>query len=207
MPMEGTLKDGLMRTGMMALALGLLALRFLPALPPVWLWLVLPVAAFDVAAVSGRIHWRFSCSASVGPARMRSGRWMTACRRQLDGETRWVEGRVAGLPQNGDGVVRFELADSQSRRESCPRQMRLAWYGGPPVNSGERWRLAVKLKRPRGLLNPHAFDYDAWLLAQRIGATGTVKDGERLAAKPDGPGATASASACWRWMPKAERQR
>ena len=58
--------------------------------------------------------------------------------------------------------------------------MRLAWYGGPPVNSGERWRLAVKLKRPAGLLNPHAFDYDAWLLAQRIGATGTVKDGELL---------------------------
>ena len=38
----------------------------------------------------------------------------------------------------------------------------------------------MKLKRPAGLLNPHAFDYDAWLLAQRIGATGTVKDGVRL---------------------------
>jgi competence protein ComEC len=55
--------------------------------------------------------------------------------------------------------------------------MRLAWYGGPPVKSGERWRVAVKLKRPAGLLNPHAFDYDAWLLAQRIGATGTVRTG------------------------------
>ncbi|EJM95469.1 DNA internalization-related competence protein ComEC/Rec2, partial [Pseudomonas sp. GM74] len=53
--------------------------------------------------------------------------------------------------------------------------------GGPPVNSGERWRLAVKLKRPVGLLNPQAFDYQAWLLAQRIGATGTIKQGERLA--------------------------
>jgi competence protein ComEC len=58
--------------------------------------------------------------------------------------------------------------------------MRLAWYAGPPVNSGERWRLAVKLKRPAGLLNPEAFDYEAWLLAQRIGATGTIKDGQRL---------------------------
>ena len=34
-----------MRTGMMALALGLLTLRFLPALPPVWFWLSLPVSA------------------------------------------------------------------------------------------------------------------------------------------------------------------
>ncbi|MDF9774564.1 competence protein ComEC [Pseudomonas baetica] len=99
----------------------------------------------------------------------------------LDGETRWVEGRVTGLPRHDDGVVRFELTDIQSRRTRLPRQMRLAWYGGPPVNSGERWRLAVKLKRPVGLLNPQAFDYQAWLLTQHIGATGTVKDGELLA--------------------------
>jgi competence protein ComEC len=37
-----------MRTGMMALALGLLTLRFLPVLPPVWLWLVLPVMGLMV---------------------------------------------------------------------------------------------------------------------------------------------------------------
>jgi competence protein ComEC len=100
---------------------------------------------------------------------------------KLDGETRWIEGRVAGLPQHGGGVVRFELADARSRHAKVPQLMRLAWYDGPPVNSGERWRLAVKLKRPAGLLNPHAFDYEAWLLARGIGATGTVKDGERLA--------------------------
>ena len=41
-------------------------------------------------------------------------------RRNLDGETRWVEGRVVGLPQNGDGVVRFELADARSRRAKLP---------------------------------------------------------------------------------------
>ncbi len=34
-----------MRTGMLALALGLLVLRFLPALPPVWLMLAMPVIA------------------------------------------------------------------------------------------------------------------------------------------------------------------
>jgi competence protein ComEC len=99
---------------------------------------------------------------------------------ELDGETRWLEGRVVGLPQNSDGVVRFELADARSRHEKLPLLMRLAWYAGPPVNSGEHWRLAVKLKRPGGLRNPEAFDYEAWLLAQRIGATGTIKDGQRL---------------------------
>ncbi|QAY87529.1 DNA internalization-related competence protein ComEC/Rec2 [Pseudomonas arsenicoxydans] len=169
-----------MRTGMMALAMGLLALRFLPELPPVWIWMLLPVvglmllpfrtyaAAFFVFGIS------WACA---------NAQWALDDRLplKLDGETRWVEGRVTGLPQNADGVVRFELTDSQSRRTRLPRHLRLAWYDGPTVNAGERWRLAVKLKRPAGLLNPHAFDYDAWLLAQRIGATGTVKAGQKLA--------------------------
>ncbi|WP_448106748.1 DNA internalization-related competence protein ComEC/Rec2 [Pseudomonas azerbaijanoccidentalis] len=169
-----------MRTGMMALALGLLALRFLPALPPVGLWLLMPVVGlmllpfrtypvafflFGLSWACAQAHWALDDRLSPS----------------LDGETRWVEGRVVGLPQNSEGVVRFELADARSRHAKVPQLMRVAWYDGPPVSSGERWRLAVKLKRPAGLLNPHAFDYDAWLLAQRIGATGTVKDGERLA--------------------------
>ena len=169
-----------MRTGMMALALGLLTLRFLPALPPVWLWLAMPVAglmllpfrAYPVAFYLFGLSW--ACA---------NAQWALDDRLPpaLDGETRWVEGRVTGLPRHDDGVVRFELTDIQSRRTRLPRQMRLSWYGGPSVNSGERWRLAVKLKRPVGLLNPQAFDYQAWLLAQHIGATGTVKQGERLA--------------------------
>lgn len=168
-----------MRTGMMALAVGLLAPVFMPALPPVWLMLLLPVAAlmllpfrsYPLAFLLLGFTW-----ACVGAQWALNDRLPIA----LDGETRWVEGRVVGLPQNSDGVVRFELADARSRHEKLPTLLRLAWYGGPPVNSGERWRLAVKLKRATGLRNPDAFDYEAWLLAQRIGATGTIKDGHRL---------------------------
>ncbi|VVP75903.1 ComE operon protein 3 [Pseudomonas fluorescens] len=169
-----------MRTGMVALALGLLALRFLPALPSVGLWMLLPVVAlmllpfktYPVAFFLFGLSW--ACVQAQGALDDR----LPA---NLDGETRWIEGRVVGLPQHSEAVVRFELADAESRHGKVPRLLRLAWYDGPPVNSGERWRLAVKLKRPAGLLNPHAFDYDAWLLARHIGATGTVKDGERLA--------------------------
>ncbi|MHC8301188.1 DNA internalization-related competence protein ComEC/Rec2 [Pseudomonas sp. ZS1P83] len=168
-----------MRTGMMALALGLLILRFLPVLPPVWFWMLLPVIGLMVLPF--RIYplafLLFGFSWACAQAQ-----WALDDRLpiSLDGETRWVEGRVVGLPQNNEAVVRFELADARSRHGKLPQLIRLAWYDGPPVHSGERWRLAIKLKRPAGLLNPHAFDYDAWLLAQRVGATGTVKDGERL---------------------------
>jgi competence protein ComEC len=168
-----------MRTGMMALALGLLTLRFLPVLPPVWLCMLLPFAGLMLLPFRTYPLAFFLIGFSWACA---NAQWALDDRlaTKLDGATRWVEGRVTGLPQNNDGVLRFELADARSRQAKVPGLMRLAWYDGPPVNSGERWRLAVKLKRPAGLLNPHAFDYDAWLLAQRIGATGTIKDGQRL---------------------------
>lgn len=169
-----------MRTGMIALALGLLTLRLLPALPPGWLLLVLPVLAlmllpfrtYPLALFLLGFTWAcFSAQRALDdrlPPR-------------LDGETLWVTGLVVGLPSQLDGAVRFELAKATSRRAKLPSLIRVSWYDGPQVRSGERWRLAVKLKRPAGLLNPDAFDYQAWLLGQRIGATGSVADGQRLA--------------------------
>ncbi len=169
-----------MRTGMIALALGLLALRFLPALPPTWLLLMMPILAlmllpfrtYPLALFLLGFTW--ACV---------SAQWALSDRLapRLDGQTLWVQGKVVGLPSVAEGVVRFELEGAWSRRAKLPARIRVAWYGGQPVNSGERWRMAVKLKRPSGLVNPDAFDYEAWLLAQRIGATGTVVDGQLLA--------------------------
>lgn len=165
---------------MCAFALGLLALGFLPALPTTgWLiallvlaLMLLPFRTYPLAFFLFGLSW--ACM---------SAQWALDDRLRpvLDGQTRWVEGRVIGLPQQtGDGV-RFVLTDSRSRNARLPTRIRVSWHGGPPVRSGERWRLAITLKRPAGLLNFHGFDQEAWLLAQRIGATGTVKDGERLA--------------------------
>jgi competence protein ComEC len=43
------------------------------------------------------------------------------------------------------------------------------------VRAGERWRFAVRLRRPHGSLNPHGFDYEAWLFERGIRATGYVR--------------------------------
>src|SRR5256885_15474 len=49
------------------------------------------------------------------------------------------------------------------------------------VHPGERWRFTVRLRRPHGTVNPHGFDYAAWLLERGIGATGYVRSrGEQL---------------------------
>ena len=173
-----------MRTGMLALALGMLALRFLPVLPPVWLMLAMPLVAlmllpfrtYPLAFFLFGLTWASVSAQSALDDRLPE---------RLDGQTLWLEGKVVGLPSTVEGAVRFQLEDPVSRRTQLPERMRIAWYGGPEVQSGERWRLAVKLKRPGGLVNPDAFDYEAWLLAQRIGATGTVVDGERLHASAE----------------------
>lgn len=157
-----------MRTGMLGLAAGLLALGFLPALPPLW-WL-LPVLVLALLLLPFRTHpvafflfgfsWACACAQWALDDRLAS---------RLDGQTRWLEGRISGLPEAGAQVVRFELQDAQARRERLPRRIRVSWRDGPPVKSGERWRLAVTLRRPVGLLNLQGFDYEAWLLA-RLGA-------------------------------------
>jgi competence protein ComEC len=40
---------------------------------------------------------------------------------------------------------------------------------------GERWGLAVRLKRPHGLMNPGGFDQEGWLFQNNIQALGTVR--------------------------------
>ena len=168
-----------MRTRMVALALGLVCLRFLPALPSVGWWaagLLVSLACLMTRAWS--IGWFglglcWACWSAQGAL---DDRLPTV----LDGRTLWIEGTVSGLPQQAGQAVRFELSEARSRRASLPSRLQLSWFDGPPVRSGERWRLAVTLKRPHGLLNPHGPDPEATLLARRIGATGTVKAGERL---------------------------
>ena len=170
-----------MRTGMFALALGMLCLGVLPALPSVgWLCLMvflglacLCTRGWPVGVFLLGVCW--ACWSAHGALEQRLDP-------ALDGRTLWLEGRVAGLPQQGGRVVRFELDDAQSRRARLPPRLQLSWFDGPPVNSGERWRLAVSLKRPHGLLNPHGPDREARLLARRIGGTGTVKAGSLLQA-------------------------
>ena len=177
-----------MRTGVLALLAGLLLLRFLPELPPFWLLAVLSVAgllfayrSYPIALLLFGFSW--ACV---------SAQWALDDRLapQLDARTLWLQGQVVGLPEVAQGVVRFQVEQATSRRDKLPARLRVSWYDGPVVRAGETWRLAVRLKRPHGLVNPQAFDYEAWLLAQRIGATGTVKSGELIA--------PASGTGAWR---------
>ncbi len=170
----------LMRTGMFALALGLLCLGFLPVLPSVG-WLVLLALGAGVCLLTRLwplgcfllgLCWACGSAQTALDDRLASG---------LDGRTLWLEGRVVGLPARTAQGVRFELQGPRSRRAELPQRLQLSWFDGPALRAGEQWRLAVTLQRPTGLLNPHGPDLEAQLLARRVGASGTVKAGQRLA--------------------------
>lgn len=81
--------------------------------------------------------------------------------------------RIDNFPVQDNGNLSFLVRPVD--RPELPRIIRLSWYEvevAPKI--GEVWRLAVRLKRPRGLSNPGGFDFEAWLFRERIGATGYV---------------------------------
>lgn len=95
-----------------------------------------------------------------------------------------VTGKVVGLPALSANRQRFLFAATAFDDESLdpglvPRQIRVSIYGGDlRVRAGEQWQLPLKIRRPRGFMNPLRFDYEAWLAASGIDATAYVTDPE-----------------------------
>jgi competence protein ComEC len=97
-----------------------------------------------------------------------------------------VTGVVVQLPLARERGTRFVLHVEQVDTPGVlvPRRISLGWYpelregvrvDPPRLAPGERWSFTVRLKRPRGLANPHAFDFEAWALERGIRATGYVR--------------------------------
>lgn len=86
-----------------------------------------------------------------------------------------VRGYIASLPQAQAQRQSFDFVVTEPASD-FPDKIRLNWYY-PNVSlaAGHAWELNVKLRKPYGRLNPGGFDYEAWLFANRIGATGYVR--------------------------------
>jgi competence protein ComEC len=105
----------------------------------------------------------------------------------LEQQSLLLEGRIVGLVEQSTGfaekpVLRFRFAVDRCETApgtacvATPRRVQLSWYETDiEPASGERWRLRAKLKRPRGFANPGGFDYEAWLVANRIGGVGYIE--------------------------------
>lgn len=154
--------------------LGAVVLHVLPRLPGSWAFAPLGVAVclsvrsrkiWFAAAVAGFcwawLHAEFSLADRLAP--------------HLAGADLEVTGWISSIPRSSGGAVSF-LFDVETREPAIPERIRVSWYDAPRVPAaGERWRLLVRLKPPRGFSNPGGFDYEGWLFRHGIGATGYVR--------------------------------
>jgi len=99
-----------------------------------------------------------------------------------EGQVMTIAGRVASLPQRTTGLGgtegwRFVLAaDAASIAAGAPPRLLLSCYQMPETpRAGERWQLALKLRRPHGLLNPQGFDQALWMLEQDLPAAASCR--------------------------------
>ncbi|HEX6267130.1 MAG TPA: DNA internalization-related competence protein ComEC/Rec2, partial [Burkholderiales bacterium] len=161
----------------LALAAGVILLQQQASLPsPGWAVLLLPLLALSIRKRIFVVPLAFAAGFLWAAllAHVRMADWLAP---GLEGRDLEVVGVVSGLPATGERSVRFEL---ETEGGHLPKKLLLTSYG-PTLHTqaefhpGERWALTVRLRRPHGNVNPHGFDYEAWLLERGIGATGYVR--------------------------------
>ncbi|MEZ5536191.1 MAG: DNA internalization-related competence protein ComEC/Rec2 [Thiolinea sp.] len=161
---------------------------FLPSIGS-WGWGGIILSVFCAPAVfllPGQRRWWFALLAVMlgfGYAWLEAD---TQIRQQLPeslaGKDLLLTGVIRGLPEADSESRRFlfqlETASTEERLVDLSGTLRLSWYRHfpPRLNSGERWQLVVRAKPPNGFMNPGGMDYEKWLFAQRIIATGYVRD-------------------------------
>jgi competence protein ComEC len=162
---------------------GLLLLPLLPALPLFW-WapvLIIPCLL---------CYWRWrrhgllclSCFLLCFFWSVRAGQEALDQRIPFswEGVALTVEGRVDDLPEAVTRGVRFRFQpvkvtqDGHDTRIDYGRWQLFSSLPELPAPDA-LCTLTVKLKRPHGVANPGGFDYEAWLLSEKITATGSVK--------------------------------
>ncbi|MRH77277.1 DNA internalization-related competence protein ComEC/Rec2 [Spiribacter sp. C176] len=88
-----------------------------------------------------------------------------------------VTGTVVDLPSRQSDQQRFLFRPEsmQGLDWRLPRRIRVSVYDDQlRVKAGEKWQLPLKLRRPRGFMNPIGFDYEQWLAAGKIDATAVL---------------------------------
>ncbi|HVC15926.1 MAG TPA: DNA internalization-related competence protein ComEC/Rec2, partial [Rhodanobacter sp.] len=101
--------------------------------------------------------------------------------RALEGRDFVVIGTIADLPQVRRDASRFDFRVEQATLDGKPVALRgrmtVAWYERAPLlQPCTRWRLLLRLKRPRGLRNPGGADSERSALERGIVATGYVRE-------------------------------
>lgn len=163
------------------LTAGILAIQSLAGLPSVGNLVLLAIPA--LLPWRGRAVWSaitLGLLLAVWQAHSRlDERWPL----ERHGTELEVEGFVATLPERDAQATRFLFHPTDPVGSGLPSRVRVGWYdeAADGLRGGDCWRLRLKLRHPHGVLNPGGSDYEGWLFREGVGATATVKDGNRCA--------------------------
>jgi competence protein ComEC len=179
------------------------AVHYLPAMPDRGTWAAIlaggvfvTITGFVLPATAG-YRWRLALPIWAGIA----GLLVTTARVEVrladaldsanENRVARVVLRIAGLPRISPDSRHFEADVLSSSPAGVPSRIQVTWtapnwsgpYGRgtvpaaefPDLVPGQVWRMALTLKKPHGARNPHAFDYESYLFAQGIRATGSVR--------------------------------
>ena len=173
----------------LALLAGIVACLCLPRLP---LWWLLALTALPGLALWTRDGWRRVLGAGLFGFALCGLHAAYVLHQQLplsmERHDASVSGRIVDLPAHEPRRTRFRFRVDDDDAQPLAlrgRLLQLAWYDDyKPVapsrrhelTSGSRWRFHLRLRAPRGLRNPGVFDSEKSALANRITATGYVRD-------------------------------
>ncbi len=171
---------------------GILAVYRLPQLPPLW-WAIPALVILALPWLPRDVRWYLTAAFAGVLYLTLYSHWLMMGRLDpaLDYQDITVNGTIASLPQrgagrtsflfepNGDDHIAFAHGDKNvppAVRAGMARRIRVNWYQHDgPVLAGQCWRFTLRLKTPRGLSNPGAFDYEGWLFRSGIGAKAYVR--------------------------------
>lgn len=115
----------------------------------------------------------FVVTAAVAQSRL-DARWPVEAGQRDVAVIGWIDEFPTAAPER----AAFSLRVVETAVPGVPERLRLSWYDPPQgLEAGATLELEARIRSPRGLANPGRFDYERWLFAERIGATGYVREG------------------------------
>ena len=176
----------------LALLAGVLAVQWLPRLPPPRWALACLLLSIALSCLLRQRYWLAFVLLGLGWATYQGALAMDArLPRQMEGGDFQVIGTVADLPDRRPDAVHFafdvEQASHAGQTLALRGRVTVAWYDARMAPAPcSRWRLLLRLKRPRGMLDPGAADSERSALERGIHAVGYVREdpGNRQLARP-----------------------
>ncbi len=175
----------MIRLSILGFALGAAWLQTRAELPALaWLWLAPPIAlaAFWLPGGWPRRALVLALMVAAGffhAAWRAESRLAEALPPHWEGRQVSLVGRVLDLPESTPRGTRFQFAVESAHTPGArvPQRLQLTYAPAPSsappeLRGGDCLRLTARLFRPHGQVNPHGFDYEAWLLERGIRATG-----------------------------------